>query len=215
MLRQEFLHHANADDAIGMKRYIKGKFEYHGLKSPIRKELSKPFLQTWAKEHALDPRKLAMELWMEPEREYQYVAMEFLALGKKYWQEHRIALYEDLIRTKSWWDTVDHISSTLVGGILKKYPENKPLMGVWNKESDMWIQRCSIIFQLKYGKEMDLDVLSKHIRRHKSSKEFFIQKAIGWSLRQAARFYPDWVLEFVGAHELPALSKREALKHFK
>ena len=77
----------------------------------------------------------------------------------------------------------------------------------------MCIQRCSIIFQLKYGADVDLKMLSKHILKHTDSKEFFIQKAIGWSLRQAARSYPDWVLEFVGEHTLPALSKREALKH--
>jgi len=83
----------------------------------------------------------------------------------------------------------------------------------WN--TDMWIQRCSIIYQLKHGKDNNLHVLFEHILRHAFSKEFFIQKAIGWSLRQAARFYPEEIIHFMESHECAALSKREAMKHLK
>lgn len=45
------------------------------------------------------------------------------------------------------------------------------------------------------------------------SREFFIQKAIDWLLREYAKTNPHYVLEFTSKHTLSTLSRREALKH--
>ena len=46
-------------------------------------------------------------------------------------------------------------------------------------------------------------------------REFFIEKAIGWALRQYFRYGPDDVKRFVedNKHRLARLSIKEALKH--
>ena len=44
------------------------------------------------------------------------------------------------------------------------------------------------------------------------STEFYINKAIGWALREYSKTDADWVREFVATHELSRLSQREALK---
>jgi 3-methyladenine DNA glycosylase AlkD len=48
-----------------------------------------------------------------------------------------------------------------------------------------------------------------------TDSEFFIRKAIGWSLPVYAKTAPDWVADFVAAHEggITPLSRREALKN--
>ena len=46
----------------------------------------------------------------------------------------------------------------------------------------------------------------------KNNKDFFIQKAIGWALRQYAKTNPEYVKLFVEAHAVTGLAKREALK---
>ena len=48
-----------------------------------------------------------------------------------------------------------------------------------------------------------------------NEKEFFIRKAIGWSLRELAKLQPEKVISFVENNPISPLSKREALKHIK
>ncbi len=68
-------------------------------------------------------------------------------------------------------------------------------------------------FQKNYKKDLNTYLLSEDIVNLSSSKEFFVQKAIGWVLREFARTDAEWVKKFVSTHDLPALSKREAMKH--
>ena len=75
------------------------------------------------------------------------------------------------------------------------------------------MHRSTIIFQLKYKQRTDLDLLSNQIARFKLNKEFFIQKAIGWALREVSKWNPEWVKNEVEIQELIGLAKREASKY--
>ncbi len=77
----------------------------------------------------------------------------------------------------------------------------------------MWLNRSAILFQLGYKKDTDASVLFDECFKHRHSKEFFIQKAIGWALREYGKVNPDSVRKFVGSAELKPLSTREALKN--
>ena len=57
------------------------------------------------------------------------------------------------------------------------------------------------MFQLKYKQKMDEELLFWIIGQLHSSKEFFIQKAIGWVLR-IRKTSPDVVWEYVQNNEL-------------
>jgi len=78
-----------------------------------------------------------------------------------------------------------------------------------------WLRRAAILFQLNYKKETDFELLSEIILENLDSKEFFINKAIGWSLRQYARVDPRAVKKFVKSTSLHPLSRREAMKHLE
>jgi 3-methyladenine DNA glycosylase AlkD len=80
------------------------------------------------------------------------------------------------------------------------------------KSGNFWLQRVCIIFQLLHKSKTDTQLLASVINQLSSSKEFFIQKAIGWSLRQYVRTDPDWVFQFVESNQLAPLSKREAIR---
>ena len=80
------------------------------------------------------------------------------------------------------------------------------------KSDNIWLQRTFLIFQLKYKEEININLLTDYILQLKDTKEFFINKAIGWILREYTRTNPEWVIDFVNKHELSNLSKREALK---
>jgi 3-methyladenine DNA glycosylase AlkD len=126
-------------------------------------------------------------------------------------------MYEEMIVSGAWWDYVDVLASHRVGEyLLRDFPkEMKREMRRWSVDDDMWKRRTSIICQLTFKADTDLDLLYDCIRPSLPSREFFLRKAIGWALRQYAWTNPKEVVRYVREHdgELSGLSKREALKN--
>ncbi|WP_109831553.1 DNA alkylation repair protein [Reichenbachiella versicolor] len=205
----------NADTEIArqQKAYMKGRFEYFGIKAPDRKQLQKPFLVK-----AFLPRKNELQdivewLWGQEQREFQMYGQELVQKFVKDFERNDIKLMEYMVVTKSWWDSVDFIASNLIGEYFKKFPEAKDFnIDRWLKSDNIWLQRVCLIFQLKYGSDTDVMTLIKAIDFLNGTNEFFINKAIGWALRQYGKVDPDWVVDFVDNTELSQLSRKEALK---
>ncbi|MBU0473665.1 MAG: DNA alkylation repair protein [Bacteroidetes bacterium] len=210
-----FSQNLNSDNAFYMAKYMKNKFEYYGIKSPLRKELCKPFLKKENLPTIEEIEGIIKELWNEPQRELQYFAMELLSKYSKLLKQDDYFLFEYMIKTKSWWDTVDYIAAIIVGNHFKLYPElKKSISEKWINANDMWLNRTAILFQLKYKQATDEKMLFSYIMKHNSSTEFFHRKAIGWALREYSKTNPKSVFKFVNENEnrLSGLSKREALK---
>ena len=148
-IKREFENNKNAHHAFGMKAYMKNKFEFLGINSPTRRVLTQPFL----KKDALPPENhiwpIVKYFWEEPQREYQYFAMEFIAKYHKVIKKNWIDHYEMLISDKSWWDTVDYIAINLVGGYFKKFPEQiSNIMGRWMSSGNIWLILIRICYLL-------------------------------------------------------------------
>ena len=77
---------------------------------------------------------------------------------------------------------------------------------------NIWLQRTAILFQLKYKQETDTTLLASTIRQLCHTDEFFLNKAIGWALREYGKTHPDWVLDFTEKTVLHPLSRREGLR---
>jgi len=119
-----------------------------------------------------------------------------------------------MITHKSWWDTVDLIATKLVGEYFRIFPDQRGrYVEKWIASNNIWLQRTSIIFQLNYKEELDKEFLAYVINSLTGSKEFFINKAIGWILRQYGRTNPGWVIDFANKTRLNSLSRREALRN--
>ena len=160
-----------------------------------------------------DPEVLR-SLWAAPQREFHHSAIDIMQKQVRSINESDIALLEELIVTKSWWDTVDGLSSWIVGPYFLKFPKHKAeITDQWTVHDNMWLRRASIIFQLGYKEKTDTELLFRHIRLNLGSKEFFINKAIGWALREYAKTDAEAVMQFVSTTELSPLSRREAMKH--
>lgn len=212
-LQNSFATHANAQDAVQMKKYMKDLFDFYGIKSPVRKEIYKAHKNEIAKIPDEKNEEIARWCWLQEQREWQYFAMEFLGKRSRKIDSSVISLYEHLIVTKSWWDTVDFIAVNLIGNYFQKYPERIiDVTGEWMSSGNMWLQRSCILFQLKYKKNTDIALLENFIDQLKGSQEFFIRKAIGWCLREYSKTNPDYVIDFVKNNTLSGLSHREALK---
>ena len=213
ILSEKYSAKADSEYAVQMGKYMRNKFDFFGIKSPIRKTIYKEFISETGIPAISKIDDIVKEAWNLPEREFQYFAMFLLEKMKKHFDKNILGLLEFIIIEKSWWDTVDLIASNLIGHLFKNYPEliieNTEK---WMASENIWLQRTSILFQLKYKNATDLELLSKYINQLSYSKEFFIQKAIGWELREYSKTNPKWVVDFVENNSLAALSKKEALK---
>jgi 3-methyladenine DNA glycosylase AlkD len=212
-LKAAFNANRNAEQAAWMKGYLRDQYDFYGVKAPERKALAKQVIAKTGIPEYKELPEVIHELWEAPERELQYVAMELCDKYKRQYEQGFEELLEFMITNKSWWDTVDYIAATLTGNYLKKYPNRiLPIFKDWSFSDDFWLVRTTIIFQLKYKEKVNIGLLEDVIKRHAHSNEFFIQKAIGWMLRQYSRTNPDWVLELVAKQELKPLSRREAIR---
>lgn len=214
-LQAAFEQNANAENAAAMLAYMKGQFAFYGIKSPDRREITKNFLAEYGQPVPFDP-EVFQALWNADEREYQMFGLDLLRKQAKKSEKADIGLIEWLITTKSWWDTVDGLANWVCGPYFQKYPEQlDKIIPEWVESENMWLRRSSIIFQLGYKGKTDFDLLKKNIELNLGSKEFFINKAIGWSLREYGKSEPELVNDYAELmkEKFHPLSYREAMKN--
>lgn len=211
---ESFSQNKNPSKAEPMKAYMKGKFDFFGIQSKERRALSRPMLQSDKRPPYSQLAETIRKLWGLPQRELQYFGMDLAAKYSREWDEKAPDLFHYMIFHKSWWDTVDYISTNLMGAYFRKRPtEAEEYMTALNRSGNLWLERCSILFQLKYRKETNTRLLEQFIVSHKASKEFFHRKAIGWALREYSKTDPEWVRQVFNRHEFSNLSIREGSKY--
>ncbi|TAE75594.1 MAG: DNA alkylation repair protein [Bacteroidetes bacterium] len=214
-LRQALETKANDDNAIKMSKYMRNQFDFYGIKSPERTEILKQFLQEKGLPNTQNLSKILQEMWEQPQREWQYCALDIFQKVIKKSKNDFLELAENLILQKSWWDSVDIIAPSIIGEMLLYLPEKvENITEKWALSDNFWLNRTAIIFQLHYKNKTNTDLLTKYIKINSKSEQFFIRKAIGWALRQYARVDKEFVKNFIKNNDdLSNLSKREALKH--
>lgn len=205
---------ASAEKQPAMEAYMKGRFSFLGVMNTERKAVQKNHFPLWKKDKNMDPIQVAMELWNQPQREFQYAAMDWMRATSLWKIPGSIRYFEKWVLDRSWWDSVDAIAVTCIGGYFLKFPDERDIwIEKWNASPDFWLNRCCLLFQLKYKNRIDSDLLFALIDTHKGQKEFFIRKAIGWALRELSKTQPRLVRDYLDRTELSGLSIREASKY--
>lgn len=214
-LETELHLNSNLELAVTMQKYMKNNFFFLGIKTYNRRAILKNNYHKHQDEVKNNFRSISWELFQKKEREFHQCAIDIFVkeIKKKYVLED-IQLIEKILITNSWWDSVDTIAKYLLGGYLNYFPkETMTVIERFSNSKNLWLNRSAIIFQLSYKEKTNFDLLKSECEKHKDSKEFLIQKAIGWSLRDYSRLNPDGVLEFVNSTKLKPLSKREAIRN--
>jgi 3-methyladenine DNA glycosylase AlkD len=214
-LESAFQEKSNPENAFAMAKYMRNHFSFFGIKTDERRQIFKDIWKENQQEVAKNPREIAFKLYSKPQRELQYCAIEILIkqLKGNYTKED-IQLIEKLIITNSWWDSVDTIAKNILGDYLLEYPlETEKVIERFSNSDNMWLNRSAILFQLGYKQKTNFDLLKSECEKHKNSNEFFIQKAIGWALREYGKTNPESVRNFVANTNLKPLSQKEALKN--
>lgn len=212
-LDQALLGVASAERARAMRAYMRDQFDFLGVPTPQRRLVLKPMLKQL--KGCTPPQLLeyARQLWQRREREYQYVALDMLSMHWKAFSADDLPGLLALAQDKSWWDSVDGCAA-IIGDILRYTHEG---MDLAVQHNNMWVRRIAILHQLGWREKTDRERLFSYALQLAHEKEFFIQKAIGWALRDYARHDPEAVRRFTQEQQghLSALSYREANKHLK
>ena len=200
---------------------MKSDMPYHGVPMPaLRQSYKSLFSRLELATHA-DWSRIVLELWRGAkyrEERYAAIALTGIKSASEFQTPTAMPVYEEMIVTGAWWDYVDEIAARRVGPILRSYPAPmKRKMLAWSKSENIWKRRASILCQLTFKKNTDLDLLYGCIEPSLDSKEFFLRKAVGWALRQYAWTDAAEIRRYVRQHKdrLSGLSQREALKNIR
>jgi 3-methyladenine DNA glycosylase AlkD len=214
-LENAFQKNSHPENALAMAKYMKNNFSFFGIKTDNRRLIFKTLCKENSKEIAESPRAIALELYSKTQRELHYCAIEILIKQLKgNYKKEDIQLIEKCIVTNSWWDSVDTIAKYILGEYLLEFAfETENVIERFSNSENMWLNRSAILYQLGYKQKTNFDLLQSECEKHKNSNEFFIQKAIGWALREYAKTNPLAVINYVTKTNLKPLSRKEALKN--
>ena len=198
--------------AVQMQAYMKNRFPFLGIPKPQLKAALKPHLKTAARE-GVDWQTIDA-CWQAEAREYQYAALELLRAVQKQLTPADLPCLHRLITTKSWWDTIDFLDR-IVGDIALRYPEIHAVILDWSHDDNIWLRRIAIDHQLLRKEKTDPALLAQILDNNLGHSEFFINKAIGWALRDYSKTNPEWVRRYIESRreKMAALSIREASKY--
>ena len=199
--------------AESMSKYMQDKFRFLGVRGATRTEIYKKYFPDARKTKTID-WDFVENCWNKEEREFQYVVVYYLKAMQKFLKREDISRLKYLIVTKSWWDTVDLLAK-VIGSLVIRIEGYDKIMLEWSKDSNIWLRRVAILYQLSLKDKVDEIILDKVLVNNLSDSEFFINKAIGWALRDYSKYNPEWVREFIKKNKdnMANLSIREASKY--
>lgn len=203
----------NLNKSEKMSAYMRGKFKFLGINAPLRYALEKEYFKELKASRKIDWNFVEI-LWKEEEREFQYIATDYLNNMKNYLKYEDLDKLYKLIKSKSWWDSVDNFPR-LISKIVDLDKNTNKEMEKWSKDDNLWIRRVSIIYQLHIKDKTNEEFLKRNILNNLNGNEFFINKAIGWALRDYSKYNSAFVREFIDENRenLSTLSIKEASKY--
>ena len=212
-LYEEMIQHKNEEQAQRMSKYMLNKFEYIGIKTPERRKIFKNFFSEYKNEEKID-WEFVNKCWENKYREFQYVAADYLKNMKDKLTIDDIPKFKWLILKKSWWDTIDNLDMTIGALALKNSNVNKILLE-WSLDENIWLRRIAVDHQLLRKEKTNTELLEKILKNNLGQAEFFINKAIGWALRNYSKTNPERVKNFIeeNKEKMAKLSIKEASKY--
>ena len=205
----------NPEIAQAQEAYMRNQFAYFGIKSPDQKILIATALTMHPLSTEQEVIDVVTQLWNAKERELHYAAFRIAIKYKKLLTPLFIPVAQQILLTHSWWDTVDAISSNLVGNLVSRYPTLTTVMDQWIRHENLWLRRSALLHQLMYKDKTDEKRLFSHCKQLMHEKDFFIRKAVGWALRQYSKTHPTAVKSFIEENRsfLSPLSIKEGSKY--
>ena len=212
-LRKKLIENSDPELARQMESYMRNKFKFYGLKTPERRKSYHDLIKLEKANKKID-WKFLDQAWADEHREAQYFVCDYLIALEKYLKFEDIDHIFNYVKSKQWWDIIDSLIKP-IGKIGLRDDRVNDLMLAWSKDDDFWVRRVAIEHQLLRKEKMNVELLNAILENNLGSSEFFINKAIGWALRDYSKTNPDWVKNFISKHHtgMAALSIKEGSKY--
>ena len=212
-IKKIFESREDKENAVAMSKYMRNMFDFYGLPTPKRKEVYNDFIKAEKKTKKIDWEFLD-KCYEDNHREFQYLVYDYLLAMKQYVSYEDITKIKNYIITKSWWDTIDFLCK-VIGDVELRDSRVKELILEWSKNDNIWIKRTAIEHQLNLKDKTDYELLEKIIVNNFGTDEFFINKAIGWALREYSKTDQNCVKNFINKYknQMSDLSIKEACKY--
>lgn len=208
---QELTKRQNPKRAVVEKKYHKSSREHWGVSVPDGTKLVRQFSKNLTETQLVN---LANNLWQTGIFDAMTAATKILALSKIKASAALWAIVCRYLADINGWALEDHLARTG----WKCIAANEKLLDQvegWTKHHNFWMRRAALIFTLPYAKprqnpERMLGWASGYAR----DPEWFIQKAIGWWLRDLGQHNPKRVIEFLNQHwpKLKTVARKEATR---
>lgn len=212
-IKELFEEHADSVKAFEMKKYMRDLFEFYGIATPERKQLYKDFLKGEKKSKTIDWAFLDL-CYTDEHREFQYLVCDYLLTLAPFLVMDDMPKIRTYVLTKSWWDTIDFLCK-VIGKLSESDSKVDEMMLEWANDENTWIRRTAIEYQLGKKEKTNTDNLEKILMANLGTEEFFINKAIGWALREYSKTNPKWVVKFINDNrkKMSTLSIKEGSKY--
>lgn len=194
-IKQLFENMQDQNQALSMAQYMKNQFVFYGIPTPQRRKLYKDFLKQEKKHKQIDWDFLDL-CYQDPHREFQYFVCDYLKMFQNQLVYEDIQHMKVYIKDKQWWDSIDNFD-TIIGQIGLTDQRVDDLMLEWSLDDDFWLRRLAIDHQLGRKEKTNTILLEEILVNNLNSHEFFINKAIGWILRDYSKTNPQWVRDFI------------------
>ena len=218
-IEKTFSENADPARANKMAAYMRNQFDFYGLMAAKRRDLSKPYIKEGKKAETIE-WKFLQELFSHNYREINYLGIDLLKANS-----HLLTICDfdklvDLAKIRPWWDTIDNIDG-IIGLLSNDDSDFKRKILDLSQNPNFWLRRIAIGHQRKFKEKTDTNLLAKIIKTNLKipcadrDEKFFIDKAIGWALREYSKTNPSWVKSFLAENknDLSKLSTREASKY--
>ena len=197
IIRAKLLNKANREKIAFLKNYMSTPYAFtYGLKVPDSREIAKEYKDL----EMYDMYNLFDELWNSGNHEEMSLGIHILQLyRKKYNRETWEFLKKRLEKARTWdhvdWLATDIVSEMLVDGII----ENKEIKEMAESRNP-WFRRMAIESTYKLIKKNKLDLTFLLAEKLVYDEDKFVQKGVGWMLREAGKRQRIGVRDFIIRH---------------
>jgi 3-methyladenine DNA glycosylase AlkD len=201
----------NSTRAEKEKAYQKSRWEHWGVALPKMDLAIRESLKN------LPPQKLlalSARLWREPVWDLKIVAARILASDAMPATEQLWKFVRTRVPDLDGWAVADNLAS--VGSrCLLADPRRLDDVESWVASRHLWTRRAALVFTLPWTRnDRDPERMLRWASKLANDPEWFIQKAIGWWLRELSKRTPSRVQRFLHQHsQLKSVARREASKY--
>ena len=126
------------------------------------------------------------------------------AVNKK---DHHLKIWQTAIQWQSLvsdWGLCDALAKVFTK-LLETFPEEVyAQLTEWNKSEDLWMRRQSVVSLLYYSRTkknyLPVHQILALIEPLLRDNEYYVQKGVGWALREVHTVYPETALPFMHEH---------------